>query len=104
MRIMDEFVDSAGIARELEDAIIDTTGNTGFWLGEDDSPGGMEEDSDGEDPEATAKQQVRELRQEATDRRAFVEAVQGALEYRAVATDLERARMCLEDYRSLGLA
>ena len=104
MRIMDDVADSAGLAEWAEEDIIAATGNIGFYLGLDEGPGGMDEDSGGEDPEATAKQQVHELRREAADRRAFVEAAQGALEYRAVATDLERARMRLEDHRSLGLS
>ena len=96
---MDDVIDSAGLQEWVEEEGIDR-----FWLGLDDRPGGLDEDSDGEDPEAIAKQQVRELRQEAADRRAFVEAAQGALENRGIATDLERARMRLEDHRSLGLS
>ena len=99
MRVMDDVIDSAGLQEWVEEEGIDR-----FWLGLDDRPGGLDEDSDGEDPEAIAKQQVRELRQEAADRRAFVEAAQGALENRGIATDLERARMRLEDHRALGLA
>ena len=59
--------------------------------------GMMDESSDEEDPEAVAKQRVSELLQESKDRQAFVAAVQDTLACRTVATDLERARMQLED-------
>ena len=71
--------------------------------GFDDSPGGMDENSDGEDPEARAKQLVQELRQDAAEsliaRQAFVAAVQGALDCHTTTTDLERARADLKRAR-----
>ena len=48
----------------------------------------MDEGSDAEDPE-------QELRQEAADTRAFLEAMPGYFENRALRTELERARMQL---------
>jgi len=53
----------------------------------------MDEGSDAEDP-------VQELRQEAADTRAFIEAMPGYVENRALRTELERARMQLEDHCS----
>ena len=104
MRIMEDIIDSHDLAWELDEDMVAGTGNTGFWLGYDTGFGGMDEGSDAEDPEADAKEEVRDLRQEAGDQQALVAVVQGALESRAIATDLERARMRLEDYRALGIA
>ena len=97
MRVMDDVIDEHGLSPELEGRLIDETGNTNFWLGEDTD---MDEDSDQEDPEAVAKQRANDLLQESKDRQAFVAAAQDTLACRAVATDLERARMQLEDLRA----
>ena len=94
---MDDVIDEHGLSPELEGRLIDETGNTNFWLGEDTD---MDEDSDQEDPEAVAKQRANDLLQESKDRQAFVAAAQDTLACRAVATDLERARMQLEDLRA----
>ena len=94
---MNDVIEDNGLEDELEERLIEETGNTNFWLGVDSN---MDADSDGEDPEAVAKQQVAALLQESADRRSLTEAVSGALECRAMATDLERARMQLEDMRS----
>ena len=50
----------------------------------------MDEASDAEDPEQV-------LRQEAADTRAFIEAMPGYIENRSLLTEVERARMQLED-------
>ncbi len=60
----------------------------------------MDESSDAEDPEAEAKEAAKELKQEAADMRAFIEAMPGYLENRSLLTELERARMQLEDHYS----
>ena len=104
MRVMLGLIQEHDLEEELEDDMVDVTGNTLFYLGHDDWAGGVDEGSDGEDPEADAKQEVRQLRQEASDHQSLVEAVSGVLELRSITTDLERARMRLEDLRSLGLA
>ena len=104
MRIMDEVIVNHGLDEEVEDVLVEKTGNTCYWLGWDKGPDGMDESSDEEDPEANALQLVEDLHQEAADRRAFVSMVAGALECRGVVTDLEQARMRLEDLRALGLA
>ena len=100
MRIMDDIIDEHGLSSELEERLVDETGNTNFFLGEDTD---FDEDSDQEDPEAVAKQRVNDLLQESKDKQAFVAAAQDTLACRAVATDLERARMQLEDLRAQAL-
>ena len=100
MRIMDELIDENGLTSELEERLIEETGNTNFWLGVDSV---MDEPSDQEYPEALAKQRVNDLLQESKDKQAFVAAAQDTLACRAVATDLERARMQLEDLRAHAL-
>ena len=90
MRVMEEFIQERGLEEELEQRMIDETGNTNFWLGHIDY---MDEDSEQEDPEAA-------LRQELADKNAFVEAAAGVLQYSKMAADLEHARMILEDVRS----
>ena len=88
-----------GLLDEMDDRVLEATGNTGFWLGLDDGPGGMDETSDNEDPEAEAIARADASQQESVDRQGFLTAVAGALECRSLATDLERARMRLEDVR-----
>ena len=97
---MDDIIDEHGLSSELEERLIDETGNTNFWLGEDTD---MDEDSDQEDPEAVAKQRANDLLQESKDKQAFVAAAQDTLAGRAVATALERAWMQLEDLRAQAL-
>jgi len=101
MRIMDDVIVDNGLEQELEHRLIEETGNTNFFLGLDE---GLDEPSDAEDPEQKLRATVDSLRTEAADQSALVHAVQGALVCRAIATDLERARMRLEDHRSLGIA
>ena len=60
----------------------------------------LDETSGAEDPEADAKEEAAALRQEAADTRAFIEAAPGYLENRSLLTELERARMKLEDQHS----
>ena len=97
---MDDVVDEHGLSSELEERLIDETGNTNFFLG--DVPE-FDEDSDQEDPEAVARQRVSALLQESEDRQNFVAAAKDVLECRAVVTDMERARMQLEDLRAHAL-
>ena len=54
-----------------------------------------------EDTEVIVRFDVQQLRQEAIDKQAFLEAAQRIVAPRAVATDLERARRQLEDLRGL---
>ena len=97
MRVMNDLIQDHGLAEELEDRMVEETGNSNFWLGEDS---GMDEDSDKGDPEEMANDKVHEILQENREKEKFIEAVQGALECRTMATDLERARMQLEDLRA----
>ena len=60
----------------------------------------LDEASDAEDPEAKAKEEAAALRQEAADTRAFIEATPSYPENRTLLTELERARMRLEDQYS----
>ena len=60
----------------------------------------IDETSDAEDPEADAKEEAEALRQEAADTRAFIEATPSYVENRSLLTELERARMMLEDQYS----
>ena len=61
----------------------------------------MDEPSDVDDPEEMAYNMVPRLYSEAQEKKSFVDAVQGALDNRAMARDLDRARMQLEDLRGL---
>ena len=97
MRIMDDLIDEHGLSPDLEERLIDETGNTNFFLGEDSE---MDEGSDKDDPEAVADQRANALLQESKDKQAFVAAAQDALACRAAVTELERARMMLEDLRA----
>ena len=88
-----------GLLDEMDDRVLEATGNTGFWLGLDAGPDDMDEDSDCDDPEAEAIARADALQQESADRQRFLTAVAGALDNRRVLTELERARMQLEDLR-----
>ena len=94
---MDDLIDEHGLSPDLEERLIDETGNTNFFLGEDSE---MDEGSDKDDPEAVADQRANALLQESKDKQAFVAAAQDALACRAAVTELERARMMLEDLRA----
>ena len=104
MRVMEEFIQERGLEEELEQRMIDETGNTNFWLGHIDY---MDEDSEQEDPEAALRQEnaaLRQenaaLRQEQADKSAFAEAVAGVLQCSKMAADLERKSLMLEDVLS----
>ena len=76
---------------------LDIAGNANFYLG----MCSMDEDSDADDPERAAVEKAREIRDAANEQKAFVEAARGVLKCRALVTDVERARMQLEDMRGL---
>ena len=97
MRVMDEMIQDYNLTEELEDRLEEETCNTNLWLGECRY---MDEYSDQDDPEKNLKEENVQLKKESEDRLALCNAVQGALECRAMATDLERARMQLEDLRA----
>ena len=91
MRIMDDLINYFLLEDELEERIEEETGNSGFWLGYDSE--GMDESSDKEDPEKT-------LRQDIDDKSHFLEAASSTLMLRQMTTEVERARMQMEDMRS----
>ena len=97
MRVMDAVISDNGLQDELEDRLLQETGNTNFWL---DSDSSLDEPSDAEDPEDTLCATVTGLRSEAADVSTMVHAVQGALECAKLQKDLEHARMALEDLRA----
>ena len=88
---MEDLINDNDLQDELEKRIIKETGNTGFWLGYDSE--GMDESSDREDPEEA-------LRKEIDNTSHFVEAASSTLILRQMTTEVERARMQLEDMRS----
>ena len=93
MRIMDDLIDDNDLHDELEERMVEETGNTGFWLGYDDGSEGLDESSDKEDPEKT-------LRKEIDDKSHFLEAASSTLMLRQMTSEVERARMQMEDMRS----
>ena len=97
MRAMEELIDQHGLSDELDDLLIERTGNTNFWLGDDSF---LDEPSDAEDPEETLRAANAGLRSDAADQSTMVQAVQQALECGSMRTDVERARMAFEDLMS----
>ena len=98
MRIMEDLLEEEGLVDELEERLLVETDNTNFFLGFDSD---MDESSDAEDPEEMADSKVHKLYKELQEKKSFLDAVQGALQNRAMARDLDRARMQLEDLRGL---
>ena len=94
---MDDVIVDNSLEQDLEDRLIEETGNTNFFLGLDVD---LDEPSDTEDPEQQLRATVDSLRTEAADQSALVHAVQGALECRDVILHLERTAMQLEDLKS----
>ena len=90
MRIMDEFIRDQDLEDEMEERLIESTGDAGLFLGSDSE---MDEASDKEDPEL-------ELRREANEKLSFIQMAQDMLAPREMARDLDRTRMQLEDLRS----
>ncbi len=90
MRIMDDFIRDQDLEDEMEERLIESTGDAGFFLGSDSE---MDEASDKEDPEL-------ELRREANEKLSFIQAANDMLAPREMARDLDRTRMQLEDLRS----
>ena len=95
MRIMDGLIEDNGLGPELEERLIERTGNTNFWLGYDNY--GLDETSGDEDPQAEAEDALEDLREERQDAESFVQAVKGAAENRTLVLALERASMQRED-------
>ena len=99
MRVMEDLLDEAGMTDECHAQTMVELDNVPFWLGFDDGPGGMDEESDGEDPEAVLRRQNEQFLREAADRQAFIAAVQDLRAHDALRLENERLRMQLEDRR-----
>ena len=78
---MEDLLHEHGLGEELDERLIEETGNVGFCLETDSED--MDEPSDREEPDQQLRATVDALRSEAADQRALVEAVQGALECRS---------------------
>ena len=79
MRIMDELIVQNELDAELEELLIEETGNTNYYLGSDSE---MDEPSDAEVPEQALRDlaaELKDLAAEGADQRAMVQAVNGAL-------------------------
>ena len=100
MRVMQDILDEAGLIEEYHAEVMVELDNAPFWLGFDDGPGGMDEESDDEeDPEVALRRENEQLRREAVDQQAFIAAVQDLRAHEAMRLELERAHMQLEDRR-----
>ena len=97
MRVMEDVIEQNYLTFEYEVEVQVELDQSVFWLGYDTGPDGMDEESECEEPEAELQRENEDLRQEATDRQAFISAVQDLGSYERVRLDLERARMQLED-------
>jgi hypothetical protein len=103
MRITEDYLFESGLLDEMEDRIIEETGSTPIHL---DIDSVMDAPNDATDPDAQLREEVQALREEATDRQAFIAAAQSVVTgqqnaevVNTMRRDLERARMSLEDGR-----
>ena len=94
---MEDMLVENGLEEELDHRLMEETGSTNVFLGQDAF---LDESSDTEDPEQQLRATVDNLRTEAADQRALVSAVRGARAHRDVVLQLERTAMELEDLRS----
>jgi hypothetical protein len=111
MRVSWGLLSDRGLLGQLDDRLVET-GNEEFCDPHAlDSDNEADEDSDAGDPQALAENEVKEIKnevkeikenlaQEGRDLLAFCQASQSTLESRAMSTDVERARMQMEDMRS----
>ena len=96
MRIMEAVLDEHGLEEAVQ-ARLDDAGCAEFWLGIDSE---MDEPSDAEDPEATAKAKAEAALSQLGEQQSFVRAARDAAESTAMRLALERARMQYEDMLS----
>ena len=96
MRIMEAVLDEHGLEEAVQ-ARLEDSGCADFWLGMDSD---MDEPSDAEDPEATAKATAEAALSQLGEQQSFVQAASDAAESTAMRLALERARMQCEDMLS----
>ena len=99
MRVMQDLLDEAGLIEDYHAEVMVELDHGPYWLGFDDGPGGMDEQSDEEDPEVALRCENEQLRREAADQQAFVAAVQDLRAHDVLRQENERLRMQLEDHR-----
>ena len=96
MRVMEAVLDEHGLEEEVQ-ARLDDADCAEFWLGIDSE---MDEQSDAEDPEATAKATAEAALSQLGEQQSFVKAARDAAESTAMRLALEHARMEREDLLS----
>jgi uncharacterized protein YlxW (UPF0749 family) len=109
MRLLWDFAEERGLQDDLEDRVLEETGNTPLFLGYHSEE--LDEPSDAEDLEATERARADDLQQklealqaersELANLERVAQAASEIARYGAVARDLERAKMSLEDTRGL---
>ena len=103
MRVMQDVIWNNNLATEYHCALIAAPGGPQDWWTESDHEE-LDETSDVEDPEKTAKENLKGYKEEVREKEHFfqmavVETAQRASEGSQVHLDMERARMELEDLR-----
>ena len=94
MRVVQEVIEQHDLEDEVEDRVVEETGNNCYWLGFDSD---MDESSDAEDPEAKATEELTAAKQELEDRSALIEALTDRAQRERIVQDLERERMARAD-------
>ena len=97
MRVVQEVIEQHDLEDEVEDRVVEETGNTCYWLGFDSD---MDVSSDAEGPEAAATEELTAAKQELEDRNALIEALTERLQRERIVQDLERERMTRADLES----
>ena len=104
MRIVQVVIAQHDLEDEVEERVVEDTGNNSYWMGVDSD---MDESSDAEDPEATAKEELSAAKRELEDRSGLIEALTEreqreriVLDLERIVLDLERERMKMADLES----
>ena len=84
MRIMNDLIEDNDLDEELEDRVIEKTGNTTFWLGYIPELDEVEED--------TEKLEMKETKAEADDKERFIAAIADGLRLRKLEAENETLR------------
>ena len=96
MRVVEAVLDEHGLEEAVQ-ARLEDAQCADFWLGIDSD---MDEPSDAEDPEATAKATAEAALSQLGEQQSFVQAARDAAESMVLRSALERARMEREDLLS----